>query len=160
MRLGGAVTSCSAYVHVVPSFNNHFYTIMSGAKTATIAASQASSLTFKNMKGYLATIDSYEEYAFILYQLRARRAWVAANDTKSEGVWVTGPTPSSIGEAASILPWSHGEPNGGINENCAFVTYTGLTDDSCTLPDAALYVIEYECASPNVLNSGVCIRTP
>jgi hypothetical protein len=143
---------------IVPSFNNHYYTILSGISNATGAAAQASSLTFKNMTGYLATLDSYEEYAFILYQLRAHRALISANDTKSEGVWVTGPTPSSIGGAATVLPWAQGEPGGGTSKNCAIITYYGLVGTYCALFDTSgLYVIEYECASPKVLANGACI---
>ncbi len=131
---------------------------MSGISNAADAAAQASSLTFRNMTGYVATLDSYEEYAFVFYQLRARRAWISANDTKSEGVWVTGPTPSSKGGPATVLPWGRGEPGGGTSENCAAITNYGLIDNYCALfDDSGLYVIEYECASPKVLANGACI---
>jgi hypothetical protein len=110
------------------------------------------------MTGYLATLDSYEEYAFIRYQLRARWALISANDTKSEGVWVTGPTPSSKGGAATVLPWAQGEPSGGTSDNCAAIAYYGLFGTYCALFGySGLYVIEYECASPKVLANGACI---
>ncbi len=161
-----SVDSFNAVVHVahhyfvcltVPFFNNRYYTVLAGANGFASASSQASSLTFKNFKGYLATIDLYAEYAFILFQLRARRVWISANDTKTEGVWMTGPTPSSNGGVASVLPWGPGEPGGGTVENCGVLAVSSIADYPCTHPDIGLYVVEYDCASPNVLVNGTCL---
>ncbi len=151
--------SCHSFLlsPTVPSFDNRYYTILSGANGFASAASQASSLSFKNFKGYLATLDSYAEYAFILFQLRARRVWISANDTKTEGVWMTGPTPSSNGGVASVLPWGPGEPGGGAVENCGVLAVSSIADYPCTNPDIGLYVVEYECVSPNVLFNGTCL---
>ena len=109
------------------------------------------------MKGYLATLDTYEEYAFILYQLRARRAWISANDTNSEGEWTTAPTSSSNGGPASVIPWGPYEPGGGTTENCAVIAVSYIVDYPCSSQDVGYYVAEFECLSPNVLFNGSCL---
>jgi hypothetical protein len=141
----------------VPSFDNRYYTVLAGANGFASAVSQASSLAFKGFKGYLATIDSYAEYAFILFQLRARQVWISANDTQTEGVWMTGPTPSSGGGVASVLPWGPGEPDGGRGEGCALLVVSSIADYLCTHTEIRVYVVEYECVSPNVIVNGTCL---
>jgi hypothetical protein len=143
----------------VPSLGNHFYTILSGAANATDAASRANASVYRGMRGYLATLDSYEEYALIFFGLRARRAWISASDSKLEGNWVTGPTSSSPGGSLSIMPWSSVEPNGATGENCAVVANYGLEDYPCSAAASVIgfYVIEYECTSPNVYSGNTCL---
>ncbi len=145
-------------VFTVRSFNNHFYTILPGITSTSNAVSRASSLTYRGMKGYLATLDTFEEWAFIFYQLRARRAWISANDTNSEGVWMTAPTSSSNGGPALIIPWGPYEPGGGTNENCAVIAVSFIADYPCSSADVGYYVAEFECLSPNVLFNGSCLR--
>lgn len=97
------------------SGNGHYYeaAYFSTAKTWAQAKAFAESQTLYGMQGYLATITSAEENAFILSKLPAD-GWIGASDEAVEGTWrwVTGP---ENGQLLSYTNWNSGEPNNSGN---------------------------------------------
>ena len=64
----------------------------------------------------LAWFDDDLQAQHVAQHLRSRRGkqyWIGLGDEAEEGKfrWINGATPRSV-------PWAHGEPNGGRNENC------------------------------------------
>jgi VCBS repeat-containing protein len=119
--------------------NGHYYEVVSSAGVSwTDAKTAAEGMTFNGLNGYLATITSVEENAFILSKLPSD-AWIGASDSHEEinaatgeatyaddgaaegnWYWVTGPekgTLISTGNDAPVVAggqyanWNTGEPN-------------------------------------------------
>jgi len=112
--------------------NGHYYQIggTGSGISWTDARDAAAAATFNGLTGYLATITSSEENAFILSKLPAT-GWIGASDAESEGVWkwVTGPEEGTIFSNGNNSPitvvgqyanWNANEPNNsGGNEDYA-----------------------------------------
>lgn len=84
-----AVKAGSAYYTI----NQHYYQFISSPGiTWDNAKTAAEGLYFNGLRGYLATITSAEENAFIVPKL-AGEGWIGASDAENEGTykWVTGP---------------------------------------------------------------------
>ncbi|NVK02375.1 MAG: tandem-95 repeat protein, partial [Oceanospirillaceae bacterium] len=119
------------------SGNGHFYEVVETLSTWTEAKALAESRTFYGMQGYLATITSAEENAFIATKLGAEDVWIGASDATTEGAWtwVTGPEagtqffsqnladtvgPKGTDVNGEYSNWNDGEPNNsGSNEDAA-----------------------------------------
>jgi hypothetical protein len=113
--------------------------------TSYVAAQQAAAnITFNGMKAYLATIDSFEEYRYLSWVLRASNAFVSGSDAASEGKWVFTDGPKK-GQSIPLLPWGFEEPDRGTWANClAFDSWTdGLADVDCNLAGMD-FVVEYD----------------
>jgi hypothetical protein len=139
----------------VPSFNNHYYAVLSGASSFADAVSIAASTSINGMTGYLVTINTIEEYNYVHWGLKARSVWISATDATVEGTWRYG-TSGLSGQSASIMPWASNEPNGNTAENCAILYVIGLNDLSCS-SGSKNFVVEFECASPKILFQGACV---
>ncbi|XP_055865366.1 uncharacterized protein LOC129922673 [Biomphalaria glabrata] len=97
--------------------------------------------------GYLAEVDSEEEFRFIRDNLLAlnlfRFVVTGATDEKKEGVWINrySKTP------AKVFNWGPGEPNGGNNENCQSYGYYGnnwyMNDLGCSVYTA--FAVGFVC---------------
>ena len=113
--------------------NGHAYIVVSSSMTWHAAEAAAQTYKFGGQTGYLATITSAQENAFIYDNLPIanRTGWLGATDEAVEGTWrwQTGP------EAGELLPytnWSAGEPNNQSDEDCMqFVTGGQWNDISC-----------------------------
>ncbi len=133
--------------------NGHFYQYVTSAGISwSSAKTAAASQTYLGLTGYLATITSSGENAFITQKL-ASDGWIGASDgyseinaatgattfaaqTAAEGkwYWVTGPeagtnfstgngTPAAV--SGNFMNWNGGEPNNsGSNENYAQIFAT------------------------------------
>jgi ethanolamine utilization microcompartment shell protein EutS len=121
---------------VIPfSGNNHYYEwVPANGITWQQAKAQAASKSFNGMQGYLVTVTSATEMAFVTSKLKGQ-GWMGASDLASEGTWrwVTGPEGQENGGlgryfsnqfktgncSANTAPgingnyanWSGGEPN-------------------------------------------------
>ncbi len=117
--------------------NNHFYEFVSStAITWTNAQAGAASRNLYGMQGYLATIVSADENAFITDKL-VGVGWIGASDVEEEGTWkwVTGPEAGTVFCTGNdpCVPvddrysnWNTGEPNNGSGgiEHYGHMIYT------------------------------------
>ena len=134
------------FVAAIP-FNGHYYTIMSGASSYNAAQQAAAAMTFAGVSGYLANIDTTQEYQFLSWSLRARNAYVSGSDVSGEGKWVYTDGPNT-GLLVSFLPWTFGEPDGGASANClALSSGDGVMDVSCFIANMD-YVVEFASKLP------------
>jgi hypothetical protein len=136
--------------------NGHFYKPISTGNTYTGARSAAELTTFKGQKGYLVTITSADEDAFIFANVPQTSIWFALTDEASEARWVidAGPEKGTLikinnGQTNGNIPgqynnWAAGEPNNSGNEDYA-VTKWGGGSQWNDLPNnfSCAYVIEY-----------------
>ncbi len=143
----------------MPEFNGRFYDVLTGATSYADAVSRAASITYNGMTGYLATINSMEEYAFIHWNMSTGSVWLSGTDLGSEGTWKYSSS-SLSGSNVAYLPWALNEPNGRTSENCLYHWAAGLADISCSNNSIPNFVVEFECVSPRILVQGACIRMP
>jgi hypothetical protein len=136
--------------------NGHFYKPVSTGVYYTAARSAAELTTFKGQKGYLVTITSADEDAFIYNNVPQTSIWFALTDEASEARWVidAGPEKGTLikinnGQTNGNIPgqynnWANGEPNNSGNEDYA-VTKWGGGSQWNDLPNNfnCPYVIEY-----------------
>ncbi len=136
--------------------NGHFYRPIT--VTATYTAARAASLltTFKGQTGYLVTITSADEDAFIFANVPQGNIWFALTDEVSEARWTidAGPEKGTLikinnGQTNGNIPgqynnWAGGEPNNSGDEDYA-VTKWGGGSQWNDLPNhfSCAYVIEY-----------------
>jgi hypothetical protein len=104
--------------------NGHFYRPISNGTTYTNARAASLLTTFKGQQGYLVTITSASENAFIFANVPQANIWFAATDEVRDGTWVidAGPEKGTVmktsnGQFAGNIPgvynnWASGEPNG------------------------------------------------
>jgi len=136
--------------------NGHFYRPIT--TTATYTAARAASLltTFKGQTGYLVTITSADEDAFIFNNVPQGNIWFALTDEVSEARWTidAGPEKGTLikinngqlngNMVGQYNNWASGEPNDSGNEDYA-VTKWGGGSQWNDLPNhfSNPYVIEY-----------------
>ena len=137
--------------------NGHFYRPISTGATYTAARAASLLTTFKGQTGYLVTITSADENAFIFSNVPQQNIWFAATDEVKDGTWVidAGPEKGTImktsnGQTAGNIPgvynnWAPGEPNGNNgSENYAVTNWNGQsTWNDLSNNWANPYIIEY-----------------
>jgi hypothetical protein len=136
--------------------NGHFYRPISTGATYTNARAASLLTTFKGQTGYLVTITSADEDAFIFANVPQGNIWFALTDEASEARWTidAGPEKGTLikinnGQTNGNFPnqynnWAPGEPNDSGNEDYAVTKWSGGTQWN-DLPNhfANPYVIEY-----------------
>ena len=136
--------------------NGHFYKPVTTGNTYTGARAAALNTTFKGQTGYLVTITSADEDAFIFANVPQASIWFALTDEVVEGQWRIDAGPeagtlikTSNGQTAGNIQgqynnWAGGEPNNSGNEDYA-VTKWGGGSQWNDLPNgfSCAYVIEY-----------------
>jgi hypothetical protein len=157
---GNVLLSVAATVNPVGYYyngvNGHFYRPIS--TTATYTGARAASLltTFKGQTGYLVTITSADEDAFIFNNVPQGNIWFALTDEASEARWTidAGPEAGTLikinnGQLNGNIPgqynnWAPGEPNNSGNEDYAVTKWSGGSQWN-DLPNNFYnpYVIEY-----------------
>jgi hypothetical protein len=145
--VGNVQLSVAATVNPVGFFyngvNGHFYrpiTATNERTTYTNARARSLLTTFKGQTGYLVTITSASEDAFIFANVPATNVWFAATDEVIDGRWVidAGPEKGTVmktsnGQTAGNIPgvynnWAQGEPNGSNgSENYAVAKWNGVS---------------------------------
>jgi hypothetical protein len=140
--VGNVQLSVAATVNPVGFFyngvNGHFYRPISNGTTYTNARAASLLTTFKGQTGYLVTITSASENAFIFANVPQANVWFAATDEVKDGTWVidAGPEKGTVmktsnGQTAGNIPgvynnWAGGEPNGhNGSENYAVTNWNG-----------------------------------
>ena len=136
--------------------NGHFYRPITTGTTYTNARAAALNTTFKGQTGYLVTITSADEDAFILANVPQSNIWFACTDEVTEGRWIIDAGPekgtlikTSNGQTAGNVQgqynnWAPGEPNNSGNEDYPVTKWSGGTQWN-DLPNNfnCAYVIEY-----------------
>ena len=136
--------------------NGHFYRPISTTATYLNARTLASQQTFKGQQGYLVTITSADEDAFIFNNVPQGNIWFALTDEVSEARWTidAGPEAGTLikinnGQLNGNIPgqynnWAGGEPNNSGNEDYA-VTKWGGGSQWNDLPNhfSCAYVVEF-----------------
>jgi hypothetical protein len=136
--------------------NGHFYKPIATGNTYTGARAAALTTTFKGQTGYLVTITSADEDAFIYANVPQGNIWFALTDEVSEARWTidAGPENGTLikinnGQTNGNIPgqynnWAGGEPNNSGNEDYAVTKWGGGTQWN-DLPNhfSCAYVIEY-----------------
>jgi len=136
--------------------NGHFYRPISTGATYINARTLASQQTFKGQQGYLVTITSADEDAFIFNNVPQGNIWFALTDEVSEARWTidAGPEAGTLikinnGQLNGNIPgqynnWAPGEPNNSGNEDYAVTKWSGGSQWN-DLPNHFVnpYVIEF-----------------
>lgn len=135
--------------------NDHWYEFVAGGITWTAARAAAAGSTHLSMPGYLATVTSAAEDAF-LGTLSGLSAWLGGSDAAVEGEWrwMDGPEAGQLfwqggpgGTVSGFASWNGGEPNNAGDEDY-LDRQNGAWND---LPDTTLrgYFVEYSATNPN-----------
>jgi hypothetical protein len=158
--VGNVQLSVAATVNPIGYFyngvNGHFYRPISTGATYTNARTLSSQQTFKGQTGYLVTITSADEDAFIFNNVPQSSIWFALTDEESEARWTidAGPEKGTLikinnGQTNGNIPgqynnWAGGEPNNSGNEDYA-VTKWGGGSQWNDLPNhfSCAYVVEF-----------------
>jgi hypothetical protein len=137
--------------------NGHFYKPVTAGTTYTGARAASLLTTFKGQTGYLVTITSASENAFIYTNVPQANIWFAATDEVVDGTWKidAGPEKGTTmktqngqtnGNIAGVYNnWAPGEPNGyNGSENYAVTNWNGQpTWNDLSNNWANPYIIEY-----------------
>lgn len=125
------------------AYGGHYYEFVSTGMSWASAKTAAAARTYYGLAGYLATITSSGENAFISAKLTAT-GWIGASDAASEGTWrwVTGP---ENGNLLSYTSWAAGEPNNyaGDEDYAQFYAGGAGTWNDLIGTQALGYVVEY-----------------
>jgi hypothetical protein len=137
--------------------NGHFYKPVTTGVTYTAARAASLLTTFKGQTGYLVTITSSSENAFIFSNVPQANIWFAATDEVIDGRWVidAGPEKGTVmktsnGQTAGNIVgvynnWAGGEPNGyNHSEDYAVTNWGGAsTWNDLSNNYSNPYIIEY-----------------
>ena len=157
---GNVQVSVSATINPTGFFyngvNGHFYQPVPSGNTYTGARAASLLATFKGQKGYLVTITSANEDAFIFNNVPQSNIWFAATDEVTDGRWVidAGPEKGTVmktvnGQLYGNIPgvynnWAGGEPNGSNHsEDYAVTKWNGSQWNDLSNDWTNPYVIEY-----------------
>ncbi len=156
---GNVVLSVAATVNPTGFFyngtNGHFYRPISTGTSYTGARAAALNTTFKGQQGYLVTITSADEDAFVFNNVPQTNIWFALTDELVEGQWRIDAGPeagtlikTSNGQTAGNIVgqynnWAPGEPNNSGNEDYAVTKWNGSQWNDLPNGFSCPYVIEY-----------------
>jgi len=156
---GNVALSVATTVNPVGYFyngvNGHFYRPISTGATYLNAKTLASQQTFKGQQGYLVTITSADEDAFIFNNVPQTNIWFALSDAASEARWTidAGPEAGTLikinnGQLNGNIPgqynnWAPGEPNDSGNEDYAVTKWNGSQWNDLPNHFSNPYVVEF-----------------
>ena len=130
----------------------HFYKYVYTNEDRNGAYSAAGATSYKTRPGYLVTVDSAGEHAFISSIVgNAEEYWIGLDDIGTEGsfVWSSGNAPEA-NNAPNWTNWCASEPDSAGNEDAVLASYNS---DHCWVDiDGTIvtrwYVIEYGDSTP------------
>lgn len=142
--MSGAVQAAPVEWTVASGGNGHWYELIFGPSISwTDAAAAAAASTHLGQSGYLATITSAAEQAFLNgLNKNGYTAWLGGTDSAVEGTWAW-----ITGEPWGYTNWAPGEPNDYFGEDylAGWWFSTGEWNDLPDAPGAYVnyYVVEY-----------------
>ncbi|MEM9267429.1 MAG: lectin-like protein [Pseudomonadota bacterium] len=155
IALAGLLLASATAVQAIPvqwttasGGNGHWYDVISHRTLGQDAAAHAANQTFMGMTGYLVTITSAAENAFVTSltsaNLNVANPWIGGTDVNSEGTWVHNSGPEQ-GTAMVYQNWLPGEPNNAaFNEDYIQIASTdGRWNDLFNTAYLNGYVVEY-----------------
>ena len=120
----------------------HYYEVVKSCVSWDTALDKAATYKHLGLTGYLATVPSAAENAFIDSSIGNADVWLGGSDEKKEGTWkwMAGP---EQGQTFSYTNWTNGKPNNYNNEDYLMMyASTGKWNDtSCS--DKNYYVVEF-----------------
>jgi hypothetical protein len=165
LRLNTGATPGNVYIAVTATVNpagyfylptnGHFYRPISTGAFYNAAKTAAAATTFKGQPGYLVTITSADEDAFIYNNVPQSQIWFALSDVAQEGYWRidAGPENGTLiktanGQFAGNIAgqynnWAGGEPNNSGGEHYAVTKWNGSQWNDLPNNFSCPYVIEY-----------------
>jgi hypothetical protein len=167
LALGLAASMAASAAPVQWAGNGHWYDVVLGVPGAAPgftwdeAFADAPSKSHMGMTGYMATVTSAAENAFLAANFgTAGTAWLGGTDRQTEGTWqwMNGP---EAGQAFVYFNWYPGEPNNCCNGEDDLVTNWGPPGNWNDIglpssPDYRVgYMIEYSPAQNGVPEPGV-----
>lgn len=185
MRLSRWIAGCSAGIVALGTTaapvqwtiesggNGHWYEYFddaSGFQSWSEASAAAASRVHAGQKGYLATVTSSGENAFIHTLTAGNRTWLGASDAGDEGNWTwrTGPESGQTLNYANWHPWEPNNLDFGNSygdEDYLVMNFPHLDGQWNDIPLAAYgsigYVVEYAQAIPEpstyaLMGLGLC----
>lgn len=140
--------------------NGHYYEYISASVDFDTALAQAAGMSYLGMQGYLATVTSAGESAFVAALHTGSGIgssyWLGGSDAASEQTWawITGPEAGQIfyqaGTCLTFCNWEPGEPNNSNTENALHgFTWWNSNDTWNDLGGGSTlsYVVEYSAAT-------------
>jgi hypothetical protein len=125
--------------------NGHWYELVTTAAAFSDARTAALASSYLGLSGYLATITSAAEQAFLDASVNSSTAWLGGSDEAAEDVWkwLDGP---EAGQDFTYTNWNGGEPNNQGDEDALVGWWIGNTwnDYSSSLTNS--YIVEYSAA--------------
>ena len=145
-----------------PDGRIHYYDLITAPATQAAAAAAAAGMTHMGATGYLATITSAAEDAFITANFGVFNAWISGSDRLAEGTWLydTGPEaglqfwaggPGGATTAPfNYAKWTAGlEPNNLGGEDCVhYRGDAGMTWNDLACSAAMAYLVEFDIRRP------------
>ena len=133
------------------TFNGHAYEIIDSKVNWATAKSLAEGSAFGGVGGYLATVTSTGEEAYLQARMNDG-AWIGGSDSSSEGDWrwVTGPENNTLFWSGgspmngAYTLWQAGQPDNNGDEDCLELRFNGSeswNDEKCS--SLRNYIIEY-----------------
>jgi flagellin len=110
------------------SSNGHVYELVTAGKTYDTAVSEAKTSTFGGQNGYLATITSADENAFVYARTGGAWTWINGTDSSEEGKFVYSEGSPETG-ALTYKNFAGGEPNNWGEEDAVHLWGGGTWND-------------------------------
>lgn len=131
--------------------NGHWYEFVSSTLDWSSAEAAAAGREHDGMPGYLGSITSAEETAFVASIYPGSDAWIGfvqydnSDEPSGNWEWVSG-------EATGYTNWDSGEPNNSGGEDCAELWTSGVywNDINCSSTNG-WYLVEYDPAPPPIV---------
>ncbi len=130
--------------------NDHYYEYVTTPVDAIAAFAAADIATYLGVAGYLATVTSAAEQAFLeaVVNPAGDTAWLGGSDLSEEGTfsWVGGP---EAGQAFTYDNWNAGEPNDLNGEDYMVGWWAAAFWNDLSPDDGPFgYVVEYSGVTP------------
>jgi hypothetical protein len=153
--LAAAVPASAAVVEwtLASGGNGHFYEYVAEPLAASAANAAAPLRTYNGLNGYLVTVTSAEEEAFLASSVSGVAGWAGGSDAETEGTWkwTQGPEAGTVfwqnGVTLTYANWSQGEPNDQApGEDFLLIKHNPVWNDGKDIIDPRPYYVEYSAA--------------